>query len=382
MPTSLSKYDKIYRDYPKSERTQHLMTVYLVTSISLLILGLLYESTNSVLFDTKKKVLPSYFFIIPSFVLLFIISAFRGDFTTDYTNYTVLFKKINWFGFSDVFAIFDHEVGFLFLNRLIGVFTDNAVYLFAITTFIILFGFYHQFNKYSVNIWLSILMFVTVGSYYASFNITRQILAVAIIFMGSRYLYERKFFKYLGVALVASLFHMTALIMVPFYFILNLRIRLKNLFYILIGSVALIVFFDPILSFIQLFVYANYTDNAWGMDGQAIANVVLPIAFLIFTIFHSKKLDSKNNTMHRIWFNAIIFYALFNVLALQVEMVERLGRFFAPYALLLIPFIFSKMQNKYLRFIYMMVLVAVLILYNYITLSDSVFDPYYFIWDK
>lgn len=358
------------------------MLVYLSVSIALLLLGLAYESINSITKVRYNKVIPVATFTIPSFILLFVISAFRGDFTTDYKNYTGLFDLYNRYSFSELLtAGFQNEIGYIYLNKIIGLFTTDALYFFLITTFVILFGFFHHFKKYSVNLWLSVLMFVTVGSYYASFNITRHIFAVAIVFIGSRYLYERKFFKWVLVVLLAALFHKTAIIMIPFYFILNFRIKLKNWVIIVIGSAIVILFFDNIVDFAQQYFYEQYTDDSYGMWGQAVTNIVLPVAFLIFSLFNINKLDPENN-IHRIWFNAGIFYAFFNILALQVEMVERLGRYFAPYSLLLIPFIFSKMQNKHLRFVYSMVLIFLLILYNYVILSGSVFDPYYFIWEK
>lgn len=358
------------------------MAIYLFVSITLLIIGLWYESANEIIKLRRNKKLPKPFYIVPSFSLLLFISAFRGDFTTDYTNYTSLFKSINSYSFWTTFKVgFDIELGYLLLNRVIGLFTTNPVFLFAVTSFVILYGFYHQFSRYSVNIWLSVLMFVTAGSFYASFNITRQILAAAIIFMGSKYLYERKFFKYVLVVIIASLIHTSSLIMIPFYFILNLRLNFKNFILVSGGSAVIFVFFDQILDVVQMFVYENYTENAYGMTGQAFENVVLPLAFLAFTLYHIKKIEPEN-IMHRIWFNAVYYYAFFNVLGLQVQMVERISRFFAPYVLLLIPFIFSKMQNKHLRFVYSMVLIFLLILYNYVILSGSVFDPYYFIWEK
>lgn len=358
------------------------MIVYLIVSISLIFLALTYESLNSLTLSKYNKRIPTYFFIIPSFLILFFISTFRGDFTTDYKNYSNLFFLYNKYSFVELFnAGFQNELGFIYLNKIIGLFTDNVIYFFAVMAAVILFGFFHHFKKYSVNLWLSVLMFVTVGSYYASFNITRHIFAVAIIFAGSKFLYERKFFKWTLVVILASLFHKTAIIMIPFYFILNFRIKFRNWVLIAIGSVITILLFDNIVLLAQEYLYEQYTDTSYGMWGQALTNVVLPIAFLIFCLFNIKKIDPKN-TMHRIWFNSVIFYAFFNILALQVEMVERIGRFFAPYALLLIPFLFSKMKNEYLRFLYMMILIFFLVLYNYVILTDSVFDPYYFVWDK
>src|SRR5699024_8984573 len=104
---------------------------------------------------------------------------------------------------------------------------------------------------------------------------------------------------------------------------------------------------------------------------------ILPLTYLIFALCFIRKLDSSVN-MHRIWINATIFYAAFNIIALQIELVERIGRFFAPYPLLIIPFMLSKIKNKNIRFICMMILIFLHIAYNYTILKDSRFDPYYF----
>src|SRR5690625_4171097 len=114
------------------------MSTYLIISISLLIMGLWFESINSINEIRNRKRLPNYLFILPSFTLLFFFSAFRGDFNPDYTNYTTIFQLINSYSFIDAFKVgIDIEFGFLLLNRLIGVFSSNVIYLFIITSFVI-----------------------------------------------------------------------------------------------------------------------------------------------------------------------------------------------------------------------------------------------------
>src|SRR5699024_1957177 len=103
-------------DYP-NRKDAKLMLPYLITSTSILTLGLFYEAANSGNGLNGKK-LPSYFFTIPSFLILFIMSAFRGGFNTDYRNYSVLFQRYNRHDFFDVFsADFVQEPGYLFLSR-------------------------------------------------------------------------------------------------------------------------------------------------------------------------------------------------------------------------------------------------------------------------
>ncbi len=357
------------------------MVTYLSVNISIVILGLYFEIINSkAKLSHYARKLPNYIFIIPSFFILFFISAFRGDFNTDYRNYTYLFELYNRYDLFDALQSGRTETGYIFLNRLIGFFTNDPLYLFIIVSFIILVCFYSQFNRYSTYIWLSILMFVAVGSYYPSFNIIRQVLAAAILFSGSKYLYERKLLKYLLVITVASLFHITSLIMIFFYFILNFKFRLKNIMFIFFMSIFLMLFLDNIISFVQIHFYQTYSESSYGMTGASFNSALLPIALLIFSLFNYKKIDFNNNAQ-RIWLNAVIFYAVFKILGLQVHLIERLSHFFSPYVLLLIPLFFSKMKHKELRIIYIMVLVFMLILYHYIVYSGTDFDPYYFIWN-
>lgn len=357
------------------------MPVYILVNVIIIFLGLFYEiikPKESVILDKKNK--SDSFFVITSFILLFIVSAFRGDFTTDYNNYVYLFELYNRFRFFEVFhAGIYQEKGYIFLNRLIGVFTRNELYLFIVVSFITLLCFYSQFRRYSSYIWLSVLMFVTVGAFYTSFNIMRQILAVAIIFSGSKFLYERKFVKYCLVVALAALFHTSALVMLIFYFILNYKFSVKNLILIICAAVITMLYLENLLVIIQNMFYSVYTDQSYGMTGLAFTNAVLPIAILIFTLFHYKKID-LSDIRNKIWVNAVIFYAFFSILGLKVEMVERISDFFAPYALLLIPLIFSQMKRNELKAIYMIGAVALLILYNFVVLSGTGYDPYYFIW--
>src|SRR5699024_7917342 len=83
------------------------------------------------------------------------------------------------------------------------------------------------------------------------------------------------------------------------------------------------------------------------------------------------------NIIHRVWFNAGVFYAFFNIFGLKIEMVRRLGLFFAPYLLLLLPYLFSMINNKNLRFAYTVSIIFLFILYNYVFLSIFVFVIYF-----
>jgi len=64
---------------------------------------------------------------------------------------------------------------------------------------------------------------------YIMFNLSRQIFAVSIMFLGSKYLFERNFKYYFLFVIIAMCFHTTAIIMLPMYFLLNMKITKKYL---------------------------------------------------------------------------------------------------------------------------------------------------------
>lgn len=356
------------------------MGVYLIINIFIIILAIVCFGSEKGRCNLDICILDRQInykiFIFTTFIILFIVSAFRGDFTSDYRSYSEYFGYINNFSLKEIMNMqFYQEKGYVLLNKLIGFFTNKEIYLMITTTFIILILFYSEFIRKSKYVWFSILLFVNVGAYYTSFNITRQILSAAIIFSGSKFLYERKFIKYTCIVVLASFFHRTALIMIPFYFILNYKFKMKNIIFIFLGSMIVSVNLEKIIMLIQRYYYMGYD---YGMGRGSVNGVIVPIAILIFVLTHSYIIDFKEK-LNTIILNGTIFYTLFSILGLKVQMIQRLAEFFSPYMLIMIPNIIFYIKDKKLRCLYSFIIIVFLILYNYITLSGTGYDPYYFI---
>lgn len=350
------------------------MLMYMFINCTIILFSIIF------LYKKNNKNLLNNIYLGVIGVLLLIIAGFRGDFAADYNGYANLFNYFNNFSFKEIFQTkFAQEIGYVLLNRIIGVFTKDSIYLMVITSLIIITLFFKEFKKYSRYIWLSVLMFVTVGSFYTSFNILRQILAVAIIFSGSKYLYDRNLTKFSCIVLLAASFHKSAIVMIFFYFILNYKFNMKNLLITLFALSVSMIYLERIICLIQNIFYAYYIDGSYGMTGFNYKNVVLPLAILLFVLLHSRKIDFENNRIN-IWVNAIVFYTFFSLLGLKVQMVQRMAEFFVPYALLLVPQIISEVTNKDMRRIYFFLSVLCLVAYNYFSLDGSPYAPFYFIW--
>lgn len=329
------------------------------------------------LFFKKNKAL------ITVSVILIMISGFRGDFTVDYSNYRFLFDYYKKFAITDFYNYkIDQEIGYFLLNKIVQIYTNKFVYLNILISIIIITLFSIQIKKDSKNYYLSIILFVNLGQYYTSFNIMRQILAVAIVFSASKFLYKKSrktIYIYSIIILLASLIHKSALIMLIFYFLSNIRISKKKLIVIFIGVFIILINTKKILNVLQKYFYSNYHSNAYGMTGLNFNNIVVPVLLFGFIICFYKKISKSKDKKINIWFNASIMYVFFKITGTQIEMIERFSNYFNPYILLLVPYLIEQIKDKKIKIILIILITLGCVSFNYITLKGTGYDPFYFI---
>ncbi len=125
---------------------------------------------------------------------------------------------------------------------------------------------------------ICIALFIFVGTWTGTFSGVRQYLAAAILFAGHRYMYDRKFWKYLLVVLAASAFHITALIMLPVYFIANKRISVKSILLILAMTIVLRLSYDYIFSLMSFIKNTELTEYDYMLTEVNIFRILVTLA--------------------------------------------------------------------------------------------------------
>ena len=115
------------------------------------------------------------------------------------------------------------DKGFYFLSAVIKCIVGNnsVVYLFIIAVLQAGMLFY-VYRKYSSRYLVSFFLFLASTDYISwMFNGMRQFLAVTITFIGIKFILDKKYVKAIILILIASLMHQSALLMIPFIFIVN-----------------------------------------------------------------------------------------------------------------------------------------------------------------
>ena len=115
------------------------------------------------------------------------------------------------------------DQGYYALEALISVvFPRNRIAYFTIVAALQMFCLAKTYRKYSEDFWLAIFVFVASTDYMSWMqNGTRQFLAAVIPFAASGLLIRRKLILYSIVVLFASIFHKSALLLIPIGFIVQ-----------------------------------------------------------------------------------------------------------------------------------------------------------------
>ncbi len=116
------------------------------------------------------------------------------------------------------------ENGYLLLNSLVKLFTDHTSFIFIVVALIINVLILKSIKTYTPYALTAILIYF-VGFYLnLNFGLLRQGIAIGIFFYSLKYINSKEPFKYFILNIIACSFHISAIIVLPFYFILKIRL--------------------------------------------------------------------------------------------------------------------------------------------------------------
>ena len=292
----------------------------------------------------EKKALNRKAFWLP----LVFLSLFAGSRSlkvgTDTGGYVKNFVNnldSNYYEFSK-----DIEIGYQFLEYLLLSVTHNYFWLLFTISLIVVSCYLIIIKRYSVNYGFSIFLFITLGIYTFFFNGMRQGLAMAIFVLATPYLLEKKAFKYTLLCFFTSFFHISALFMIPFYFLVHLRIKLiyKILVSFTISLTASSFFIDYLASDNQR--YEGYTEEAEKAGGfLTLAFYVILLVFIYF-ISHIYKIREMNfNRLFSFYAVGVVFIIPIAMLGTNPSGPQRLINYFTWTLVLILPIVFRKINN-------------------------------------
>ncbi len=149
-----------------------------------------------------------------------IIGGFRYGVGTDYFNYIDIFSEHTKNGFDGIGGI---EAGYIALEKFSSLFAMYDTRVLFVTTVLLTIGFFYaglvRFKPQYPGL-VTFLYLMTVLP--MSLNAVRQGIAISIVFLALSYVRDRRFMLFTLWCIVAGLFHISALLVIPFYFIIRI----------------------------------------------------------------------------------------------------------------------------------------------------------------
>lgn len=234
------------------------------------------------------------FYFVLAFILIFFAAIRKVGVGTDSGNYVDIFNQLlNVFenGFTATGSL---EIGYLFLNYLVLMVSDEYFMLFAAIAFVSVILYFITFKHKSKNLRISIFIFLTSAIYLFSFNGARQGIAAAFVALAISNALDNKLKHFLIYVIIGVLFHKTAVIVLPFYYLMNIPFSMRNLVLLILISFLPINYLSEILSVADEDSKGRYMAY---VNRGATGGLLLTIFFIInnaFLIFFRKDISKFN----------------------------------------------------------------------------------------
>lgn len=325
------------------------------------------------------RILESYLYVIISSVIFF-MSAVRHNVGYDFSSYKNIFNTIHnssksiWYFYQKL----DMDIGFVLLNKLSA---SYPMLIFIVASLAIIPKLIFLYKESESKLFVLLMYYCGIFITY-DMGVIRQGLSITIFLFGLKYIREQKLFEYLLIIFLSFIFHPSALVYIPLYFIGNIELS-KKTYYITALTALIFSLFSESSIFLSLAKYlpegiistklAYYT--LYTSENLTLSLLKRIIFLVIFVEYFKRSKLLTTDKKQLIYLNGYYLSILFASIFASVPIIG--GRGNAGLYFLQV-FIFSKMvkntQNKILKLVIIVVISAMF----YKTLLGPVNDIYSF----
>ena len=307
-----------------------------------IVISISFVQKDEMVFGKKElrwNVLPAIFVVLPYIVW----AGFRQNFM-DTGAYRDAFLRMpdSFNELSTYLATLTKDKGFYGFSAVFKcIFGNSDVFYFFVIAAIQILCIAFVFRKYSCNYWISIFLFIASTEYMSwVFNGMRQFTAVALIFATTTLIIKKKYFPVVITILIASTMHQSALLMIPFIFIMQGEAwNKKTLILIAIGICALIYverFTNLLESSLADTQYVNVVNDWKEMDddGTHPLRVLVYSMPMILAWTGRKQIKLANDPIINFSVNASILTSLLYLISMVTSgiFIGRLPIYLSLYA--------------------------------------------------
>lgn len=331
--------------------------VYIFNIVILAIIGLFVE------FAFRSKI-SRMLYCSYAWLQMTLIAALRWCNGIDYNQYYNTFYEIARTKGWSVLLERREELGFLFFNRAVSYISDNIiVYLFLY--YGVMFGLLLWYiYKYSELKWLSVIAFIAFDYFAMSLCFMRQSMAMVIGLYALEMMKKRKWGLVILLTFCASLFHVSALILLVGLAFSYIKLDTKKVWTIaILTSVVLYFGCDFILQHLLVGPFEKYADylGSQFMNGNHILVVYYPIFCFGLVAFFYKKLCKVDENFSRI-FPVLFLGIVLGILSTKHYIIERMALYITLYNIRIVEQVLALFKNEAQKWNYQLAVYSAIVI--------------------
>ena len=270
----------------------------------------------------------------------------------------------------------EKDRGFYYISAVIkSLITQDVTVYFLILAAVQAYLLFRVYRKYSTRYVLSFFLFIVSTDYVSwMFNGIRQFTAVSITLLAFEYILNKNYVKAIIIVLIASLFHQSALLVIPFIFIVQGKAwNARTLLFIFMAIVIVtsVEQFTGVLdSMLQETQYENVVSD-WvegGDDGTNALRVLVYAVPTIISLIGFRYIKAADNKVINICTNMSIASTGFYFISMFTSgiFIGRLPIYFSLYNYILLPWEIDNMFTELsARLLKVLAVLAYLAFYYY-----------------
>lgn len=232
----------------------------------------------------------------------------------------------------------------------------------------------HKYSDYPELSWVIYLLF---GFYTFTFSAMRQALAMGITVLAFLCIPKKRPVRFVLLVLLAMMFHKTAIIFLPMYWLRYLKISWGSVFLFLVIGILIYIFKSPILAFLNENASNYYAEQETGGMFQFLFIMLI----LISTVVMQEQFRESNPINSLMFFMIASTAAIFWMLKANPTLF-RLYFYYYIYVIIFIPNQIKAIKSQALRWSFAAgyLFVGAYFFYTQVLAADLKLIIYYFFW--
>jgi len=340
-----------------------------------------------ILFETNLKKEKLFINILTILFLIYLVIqvGFRWETGTDWNSYLNHYININLENFTDATEGF-YEVGYNIFVLSCKLISNSYTFFLVVHSIVFYILIFKSFKYFTPNIFLCLILYYALNLGLIGSN--RQLLALAIGFYSLRFLLKSRNISFLLLIIIASFFHISAILFLIYYFLKNKISFFKLL--ALFTTAALIGFLimPKVFNLEFSFLPSGYTlmKLLTYLEKSETTTFVYPIFGLLkrtiivtYFLINRSKFSEKISFFNIVLNGYLIGFILFLLFSYTIPlMISRGSIYFNIMEPILLSYIIILYKDLYFKYL----IIILLTIFSFLLLSQSIspykdlFDPY------